>query len=149
MAAEHLREVPGSTQTVRDLHAAGLSIAVATSGSRRWIDYVIAELALTEEISVSVSADDVDHPKPHPQPYLLAADALDMAPQQCGAVEDSGRGCRSAVTAGCVVAVLDREDRAPDQFTGAADITTSWEETREFLFSAASLDMPTERSAQS
>lgn len=149
MAAKHIREVPGSADTVRLLSAAGLSIAVATSGSRRWIDYVIDELHLGTEISASVSADDVEHPKPHPQPYLLAADALGIAPERCGAVEDSGRGCRSAVAAGCVVAVLDRDNRAPEQFAGAAAITNSWAEAREFLLSAAALDIPTERSASS
>lgn len=147
MAAEHPREVPGSADTVRQLYAAGLKIAVATSASRTWIDYVIDRLGLATEISASISADDVDEPKPHPQPYLFAANALGIPAQECGAVEDSGRGCRSAVTAGCEVVVLNRDGRAHEQFAGAAAITTSWMEAREMLFRAAAVPVaPSHRS---
>jgi mannitol-1-/sugar-/sorbitol-6-phosphatase len=138
MAANQFREVPGSAETVRALHAAGLKIAVATSGTREWIDHVIDELGLGSEISASISAADVHEPKPHPQAYLAAASAVGVPAQNCGVVEDSERGCRSAVAAGCVVAILDRDGRSPEQFTGAAAVTTSMREVREFLLRVAS-----------
>ena len=137
MAIEHFQEVPGSAETVRTLHAAGLTIAVATSGTREWIDHVVAKLALTSQISATISAADVEHPKPHPQAYLAAADALRIPAQHCGVVEDSERGCRSAVSAGCLVVILDRDNRTPEQFAGAAAITTSMPQARDVLLRAA------------
>jgi HAD superfamily hydrolase (TIGR01509 family) len=137
MAADSFREVPGSADTVRVLHAAGLEIAVATSGSREWIDFVIDRLGVATEISASISAEDVTAPKPDPEAYLRAADALGVPAQSCGAVEDSARGCRSAAAAGCLVVVLDREERSPEQFAGAATITTSMPQTRDYLLQAA------------
>jgi HAD superfamily hydrolase (TIGR01509 family) len=145
MAAAHFREVPGSAATVRALHAAGLKIAVATSGTREWVNHVINELGLATEISASISAADIQEPKPHPQAYLAAAQALGVPAHRCGVVEDSERGCRSAVAAGCVVVVLDRNGRAREQFAGAAAVATSWAQVRETLFRAAALPSATPR----
>ena len=47
-----------------------------------------------------VTGDAVDHGKPHPEPYLLAARRLGVAPQDCVAIEDSPTGVGSAVAAG-------------------------------------------------
>jgi HAD superfamily hydrolase (TIGR01509 family) len=137
MAAEHFRAVPGSAEAVRELHAAGLQIAVATSGTREWIDFVVDELGLATEISATISAADVHEPKPHPQAYLAAAEALRLPARSCGVVEDSERGCRSAIAAGCLVVILDRDGRTPEQFAGAAAVTTSMPQAREFLLRAA------------
>ena len=41
--------------------------------------------------------------KPHPEPYLLAADRLGVRPEACIAIEDSPTGVRSALAAGCSV----------------------------------------------
>jgi beta-phosphoglucomutase-like phosphatase (HAD superfamily) len=47
-----------------------------------------------------VTRDDVANPKPHPEPYLLAASRLGIAPGLCIAVEDSHTGVRAAHAAG-------------------------------------------------
>ena len=44
--------------------------------------------------------------KPAPDPYLLAAKKLNIAPQECWAVEDSISGVTSALRAGCFVLFL-------------------------------------------
>lgn len=53
--------------------------------------------------STIVSADDVEHPKPHPEPYLLAMKRLSVLPDECVIVEDSPVGVRSAVASGARV----------------------------------------------
>lgn len=143
MAAEGFQEVPGSAATVRALHAVGLKIAVSTSGSRKWIDHVITELGLTKEISASICGADVDEPKPHPRSYLAAAESIDVPAAECGVIEDSQRGFHSAVAAGCVVVVLDRDGRDPHQFRGAAAITTSMSQARDYLLGIARIDAHT------
>ena len=54
-----------------------------------------------------ISADDVAHGKPHPEPYELGAKQLGLAPSDCLVIEDSPAGIQSAKAAGCqTLAVL-------------------------------------------
>ncbi|NJR20584.1 MAG: HAD family phosphatase, partial [Hyphomonadaceae bacterium] len=46
------------------------------------------------------SADDVAQGKPAPDVYLLAANTMGFAPEQCCAIEDSPNGARAGVAAG-------------------------------------------------
>lgn len=126
-------EVPGSVDAVRALHETGLPIAVATSGTRRWIDHVIDRLGLDIYIAAAVSGDQVVNPKPHPEPYLVAAAQLGIPAVSCGVVEDSHRGYRSALAAGCSVVVLDRTGDALDEFDQAAAIVRSMPAACAFL----------------
>ncbi|MGB8815240.1 MAG: HAD family hydrolase, partial [Paracoccaceae bacterium] len=55
-----------------------------------------------------ITFDDVSAPKPHPEPYLLTAARLGVAPARCVVFEDSEIGAASAHAAGmCVVQVPD------------------------------------------
>ena len=49
-----------------------------------------------------VSGDDVEHPKPAPDAYLLAAERLGVDPARCVAIEDSPTGLAAAVASGAV-----------------------------------------------
>jgi mannitol-1-/sugar-/sorbitol-6-phosphatase len=51
--------------------------------------------------SILVTADDVEHGKPAPDPYLVAARQLDVEPSRCLVVEDAPAGLTSARAAGC------------------------------------------------
>lgn len=53
--------------------------------------------------AVSVTADDTEHTKPAPDPYLAACRALGVDPAACVAVEDTETGVASAEAAGCAV----------------------------------------------
>jgi len=137
LARTRFAEVPGSVDTVRRVHAAGLKIAVATSGTRRWIDYVVDRLGLGTEITATISGEDVREPKPRPEAYLMAAAALGISAQRCAVVEDSERGYRAAIDAGCIVVVLNRHGRESDRFSDAAAVTTSMPQACDVLLSAA------------
>ena len=110
---------------------------MATSGTRRWIDYVVDRLGLGDEITATISGEDVREPMPHPEAYLTAAAALGVAARRCGVVEDSERGYRAAVEAGCIVVVLNRHGREPHRFTDATAVTTSMPHARDVLLRAA------------
>jgi HAD superfamily hydrolase (TIGR01509 family) len=47
-----------------------------------------------------VAGDDVTHGKPHPEPYLMAAERLGVPIERCLAIEDSPSGIRSANASG-------------------------------------------------
>ncbi len=88
---------------VTDLLAAfDLPRAIATSSTRVQASRKFAACALPPFRHV-VTVDDVTRPKPAPEPYLLAAALLGVAPARCLAFEDSDTGARSAHAAGMTV----------------------------------------------
>jgi sugar-phosphatase len=50
-----------------------------------------------------VTADDVAHGKPDPEPYLKGAERLGFAPAECVVIEDAPAGIQSARAAGMKV----------------------------------------------
>ena len=93
---------PGARELLSGVRAVGLSTALVTMSWKRFSDEVLACLP-TGSFHVSVTGDEVERGKPHPDPYLLAAERLGVSPQQCVAIEDSPTGARSALAAGCRV----------------------------------------------
>jgi beta-phosphoglucomutase-like phosphatase (HAD superfamily) len=72
---------------------------------RRFVEPIVATLP-EDTFAALVCGDEVAHGKPHPEPYLLAADRLGFAATQTLAIEDSPTGTASAVAAGCQVLVV-------------------------------------------
>jgi mannitol-1-/sugar-/sorbitol-6-phosphatase len=50
-----------------------------------------------------ITADMVEHGKPHPEPYIRGAELLGLRPQDCLVIEDSGAGAQAGHAAGCKV----------------------------------------------
>lgn len=57
--------------------------------------------------AVIVTADDITHGKPHPEPFLTAAVRLGVAPERCLVVEDAIAGVESGHAAGMKVLGID------------------------------------------
>jgi sugar-phosphatase len=96
--------------------------AIATSGTP-----AIATTRLTHTglpiPDVFVTASDVTQGKPHPEVYLLAAQRLGIAPQNCVVVEDAPAGIQAARNAGMrAIAVTTTHDAAA---LAEADIITA------------------------
>ncbi len=95
---------PGGRELLADLNEAGVPCALVTMSWRRLADPVIAALPAGSFVG-SITGDEVPggRGKPHPDPYLLGAEACGVAPEDCVAIEDSPTGVRSALAAGCRV----------------------------------------------
>lgn len=95
---------PGARELLADLNAAGVPCALVTMSWRRFADPVLAALPPRSFVA-SITGDEVaeGRGKPHPDPYLLGADACGVHPADCLAIEDSPTGIRSALAAGCRV----------------------------------------------
>lgn len=96
---------PGADALIDAVRGAGLRTALVTNTGRFLTDAALRTLR-AERFEVTVCGDEVEHPKPAPDPYLRAADLLGVAPKDCLAVEDSPTGAASASTAGCPVLVI-------------------------------------------
>ncbi|WP_181774085.1 HAD family hydrolase [Amycolatopsis pittospori] len=66
------------------------------------------------DFATMVTGEDVEHGKPAPDPYHLAAQRLGVDPAGCLAVEDSGSGIRSAHAAGMTVLAIPNPATALD-----------------------------------
>jgi HAD superfamily hydrolase (TIGR01509 family) len=78
-------------------------IAVASNSSRRFLDISLTASRLAARFAVTVSADDVQNHKPHPDLYLEAFARLGADPQRGVALEDSATGIASARASGAFV----------------------------------------------
>jgi mannitol-1-/sugar-/sorbitol-6-phosphatase len=90
--------LPGAAEALKALVDA--KNAIATSCTRPLAGARI-EAAGLQPPSTVVTADDVTHGKPDPEPYLLAAEKLGVDPRRCLVVEDAPMGLQSAHAAGC------------------------------------------------
>ncbi len=87
-------------------------VALVTSSMRWYVEAVFARHpALAARFGAVVTADDVHRGKPDPEPFLLGARLLGVAPSECLAVEDSANGVTAAVAAGCHTVAIDRDGR--------------------------------------
>ena len=76
--------------------------ALVTSASRRVAEHRLLHAGLPLP-RLLVCAGDVVRGKPDPEPYLLAASRLGLAPADCLVFEDAPAGIASALQAGCQV----------------------------------------------
>jgi HAD superfamily hydrolase (TIGR01509 family) len=98
--------LPGARELVEKLRARGVPIALCTASYMRWVEPILEGAGLTGMFDVMSTADMVEHTKPDPAPYVLAAELLGLRPEECVAIEDSANGLASALGAGCWVVQL-------------------------------------------
>ncbi|MER3390202.1 MAG: HAD family phosphatase [Microcella sp.] len=90
---------PGALELIEALRSAGIPVALVTMSIRRMALQVAAAIG-DDVFDVVVAGDDVSNPKPHPEPYLHAAQKLGVSIHDCVAIEDSQFGLVSAIASG-------------------------------------------------
>lgn len=90
----------GAREILSELRARGIPTAIATSSRNAHASAHLGTAGLLDMFDTIVTRDDVENPKPHPEPYLLAAGRLGIEPVHCLALEDSHMGVRAASAAG-------------------------------------------------
>jgi HAD superfamily hydrolase (TIGR01509 family) len=98
--AIEVKLVPGFAEFLLQLDAFGLPSAVATSGSRVRIEHSLETFNLRNRFRAIVTAEDVNRGKPNPALFLLAAQALQIEPNQLVVFEDAAAGVLAAKNAG-------------------------------------------------
>jgi len=100
--------MPGSESLLKRCHQNNIPMALVTSSSSESLKIKTARHKWMNLFSILVLGDDklLEKGKPYPDPYLLAAEKLNISPKECWAVEDSISGVSSALKAGCFVLFL-------------------------------------------
>jgi HAD superfamily hydrolase (TIGR01509 family) len=109
---------PGAHRLLRELQEAGATLAVATTGSRAWVEPLLERAFPDITFTLVLTADEVPDRKPDPAVYRRAREALGLDPATSLVVEDAEKGLQSARRAGleCLVVVNDytRHERFDD-----------------------------------
>ncbi len=108
--------LPGAADALRALANAKNAIATSCSVPLAEARIKVANLAAP---SVLVTADDVTHGKPHPEPFLVAARRMGLDPERCLVVEDAPKGLEAARAAGCFTLAVSTTT-APDKLEADA-----------------------------
>ncbi len=91
---------PFAKEILQYLRKENIPLAIATSSSRKSASNHLGKANLLDYFETIITSDDIINGKPHPEPFLKAANSLGIEPNQCLAIEDSYNGIRSANSAG-------------------------------------------------
>ena len=98
--------IDGCVEYMAWLKAQRIPLALVTNAPRINIDFMLPELGLAETFDVALGAEDVQHGKPAPDPFLEASRRLGVPPADALIHEDSSLGIRAGVAAGSPVAAI-------------------------------------------
>lgn len=106
---------PGVREILEFCRSGGVRTAIASSSMRHLVDHNLAAAGLTGFFDAVVTGRDVEHGKPSPDIFLLAAERIGTAPSDCVVFEDAFPGIRAAYAAGCrAVLIPDRRLPTPE-----------------------------------
>lgn len=97
--AEQIQRIEPIVALALEYHGK-LPMAVATGSTREGVTRTLTAIDLLDHFDAVVCADDVQHPKPHPETFLAAAEKLGVPPEECLAFEDAVPGLEAARAAG-------------------------------------------------
>jgi pseudouridine-5'-monophosphatase len=123
-------EIRGAQAFVRQLHAHGIPLALATSSERSLCALKIARHGWFSLFQAIVCGDDsnVQRLKPAPDIFLVAARALGAAPEQCLVFEDSLAGVEAARAANMQVIALPDPNMDRSRFDSADVVSGGYDE---------------------
>jgi beta-phosphoglucomutase family hydrolase len=100
IAKQSIKPFPGVLSLLLSVRAAGWSTALASSTPPENIRLILASLEISGLFDAVVSSADVERGKPDPEGFLLAAERLGVAPDDCVVIEDAVAGVAAAKNAG-------------------------------------------------
>jgi HAD superfamily hydrolase (TIGR01509 family) len=93
----------GVVEMLEQVGGLGLPLVVVTSSRQSRAIFKLSHCRLSGHFRSLVALEDVERPKPAPEPYLAAARTLDIRPARMLVFEDSEAGVASARAAGATV----------------------------------------------
>jgi beta-phosphoglucomutase family hydrolase len=107
-----VRPIEPVLQIARQFHGT-VPLAVASGGFRQLVEHTLEVIGIRHLFDAVVCAEDVERPKPFPDPFLEAARRLNVPARECVVFEDSPVGIKAAEAAGMQWVFVPREER-PD-----------------------------------
>ncbi|MFC1663006.1 HAD family hydrolase [Patescibacteria group bacterium] len=101
LVTDELESMPGLLESLKLFKDNNFKIALASSGTGKYIDLVLDKFKIREYFTIIVSGDSVKKGKPDPETYIVATKKLELKPEECLVLEDATNGIVSAKKAGC------------------------------------------------
>jgi HAD superfamily hydrolase (TIGR01509 family) len=95
----NLKPVPEVLEHIEQQHGR-IPFAIVSGSTRDSVEASLRALNLLEKFDTLVCAGDYVKSKPDPEPFLVAADRLGVAPGTCLVFEDTQMGIEAAISAG-------------------------------------------------
>ena len=107
--------LPGAREMIEDIRRLGLKQAIVSSSKNAWL--VLERLQIGELFDAVIDGNARARSKPHPDLFILAAQAVGVPLQNCLVVEDAQAGVQAAHAAGMPALGL-----GPQERVGAAEL---------------------------
>ena len=105
----------GVKELLDELRSRKITIAIATATDVERTKRYLEMVGIADYFDKICSAANVKEGKPSPDVYLEACSQLNLAPEDCFAVEDAPNGIKSAAAAGCrVIFIPDQTQDEPE-----------------------------------
>jgi sugar-phosphatase len=108
--------LPGTKELLAAIRPS--QFAVVTSATRALTEVRLRAAGLWQHVQNLITASDIQHGKPDPEPYRKGAAALNLSSQSCIVIEDAASGTRSGKAAGSRVLAV--RTTSPDEILLAA-----------------------------
>jgi mannitol-1-/sugar-/sorbitol-6-/2-deoxyglucose-6-phosphatase len=113
--------MPGAAEVMAQAAALGVPVAIASSSPMRVVQYVVTRFDWHNTVAFLCAGDEVARGKPSPEVFLLAAERMGVAPENCLVLEDSVNGARAARAAGMRCIAVPNHAYDASHFEGIAD----------------------------
>ena len=100
-----LELIPNALELITKSKEAGLKTALVTASGRELMNSALTRFP-ESSFDIAISRDDVANSKPHPEPYLMAAEKLKVKITECLVLEDSMTGVRAGLDSGAQVVAI-------------------------------------------
>lgn len=97
---------PGIKELLIGLKERGIKTAIVTSGHNDGCAIELCEFGIREYIDVIIGSEDIEHPKPSPDPALKALKKLGASPDDAIFIGDSRHDMNCGKTAGCMTVMV-------------------------------------------
>ena len=119
-----LKLINGVEDLIKNYHANGLTLVVASSASMFTINNVTKRFKLDPYFKDKLSGADLKASKPHPEIFINAAKATGVSPTECFVIEDSTNGIIAAKEAN-IYCIAYKSENSKDQDYSRADLLIS------------------------
>jgi len=103
---KNIRPLPGVLNLLKRLKKKKIKIALASSGSRLNVQFILKKLKIKTYFDAVVNGEQVKKGKPNPEIFLKAAKELKVNPKECIVIEDAVNGVKAAKKANIYCAAI-------------------------------------------
>ena len=125
---------PGLRVMLDACRANGVRTAIASSSTLRVVRHNIEAAGVAEFFDAVVTGDEVEHGKPAPDIFLLAARRIGLDPGECVVFEDAFSGIRGARAAGCGAVMIPDQTQPTDEIRSICSVFPDLASAAEFFF---------------